>query len=456
LAKKNNDNLLQEKANKILNSECTKKSILITKDVQSIIKKMNLGEESIISSILYFPYTHNHITKEYLSKNFSENIVTMLKSLEKLHKTNLNTNKKDEAKNIRRMFLAISRDIRVIFIRLAFALAEMRSINMYTKKEQEYKVKINLDIFAPLASNLGLSKIKSELEDRSFKVLNPKIYEKIETKIDEEFKGSKIIIASINKNLTSMLKLLNVDGEVMGRKKHIYSIYRKTMNKNCDLSQIYDMIAFRILVKTIPECYTVLGKIQEEFTPLIGRFKDYIILPKFNGYQSLHTTVLFNSIPVEIQIRTFEMHKNSEFGISAHWVYKEKRIKMNSFDTKLKQIRELIEQSNSMTNEELINAFKVDLYEGEIFVQSPKGKIIHLQKDSTPVDFAYAIHTEIGNKCMGAKVNGKMVALSTTLKNEDIVEIIVSSKSNGPSRDWLKFTKTFAAKKHIKNSCYKK
>ncbi len=445
-----NNNLLQNEANKILNNECSKKSILITKDVQNIIKNTNLDEESMISATLFFPYTHNHITKEFLQKFFPENIVIMIESLGRLHKMGLNANKKEEAENIRKIFLAISKDIRVVFIRLAFALAEMRSINMYTKEEQEKKANINLEIFAPMASRLGLSNIKSELEDRSFKILSPEIYKEIEIKVNEKFKGYERIITSINNHFILMLKKINIDGKVMGRKKHIYSIYRKTINKNYDLNQIYDFLAFRILVNTTDECYTVLCEIQQEFIQLADRFKDYINSPKFNGYQSIHTTILFNSIPIEIQIRTFEMHKDAEFGISAHWIYKEKRTKMNSFDTKLNHIREIVEQSASMTNEELINAFKVDLYEGEIFVQSPKGRIVHLQTDSTPIDFAYAIHTNIGNKCIGAKVNGKMVALSTPLKNEDTVEIITSPKAKGPSRDWLKFTKTFTARKQIK------
>ena len=450
MVKKHKENLLQDEANELLNSKCTKKSILITKDVQNIIKNTNLDEESMISATLYFPYAHNHITKDFLIEKFPTNIVTMVESLVRLHKMKLNTNKEDEAENIRRMFLAISRDIRVVFIRLAFALAEMRTIEMYSQEEKEQKATTNLEIFTPLASRLGLGKIKSELEDRSFKVLNPKIYNEIESKVNEEFKGYERIITSINNELESTLKKLNIEGKVMGRKKHIYSIYKKTVNKNYDLSQIYDFIAFRVLVNTIPECYTVLGEIQQKFIPLISRFKDYIIAPKSNGYQSLHTTVLFHSIPIEIQIRTFEMHKSAEFGISAHWMYKEKREKMNSFDTKLSHIRELVEESASMTNDELINAFKIDLYDGEIFVQTPKGKIIHLVNGSTPIDFAYAIHTDIGNRCMGAKINGKMVALSTPLKNEDIVEIITSQKAKGPSRDWLKFAKTFTARKRIK------
>lgn len=447
---KTQTDLLKEQANEILCKECTKKSILITRDVLDIIKKTNLDDESIITAMLFFPVSHNHITKEFLKKTFPENITTMIDSLCRLHKFGYKSTQKEEADNIRQMLVAISKDLRVVFIRLAFALAEMRCIEMYSCEEQEIKAKINLNIFAPLATRLGLGTIKGELEDRSFKVLQPKIYTDIEQKVNEKFKGYKQIILSSENYLTSLLKELNIDGKVFGRKKHIYSIYKKTLDKNYDLSQIYDFIAFRVLVNTVPECYTVLGKIQEQFIPLVGRYKDYIILPKSNGYQSLHTTVIFDSIPIEIQIRTFEMHKKAEFGISAHWMYKEKRKKKDSFDVKIGRLRELIEMSDTTSNEKLINLFKVDLYDNEIFVQSPKGKIVNLEKGSTPIDFAYAIHTDIGNKCMGARVNGKMVALSTPLKNEDIVEIITSSKTKGPSRDWLKFAKTYIARKHIK------
>ncbi len=449
MAKKNN--LILEKAIGVLNEKCSPKSVLITRIVHNILKTTNLDNESIISATLYIPFVHNHIDSKFLSDNFPENIVVMVESLGRLYNMGIFTNRKEEAENVRRMFLAISRDIRVVFIRLAFALAEMRSIDKYTKEEQEKKAKANLEVFAPLASRLGLSHIKSELEDKSFKVLEPEKYKEIEDKINEKFKGYGRVITLINNRFNSMLKKLNINGKVMGRKKHIYSIHRKSINKNYDITQIYDLVAFRILVNTIPECYTVLGQIQQEYTPLIGRYKDYIITPKFNGYQSLHTTVLYDSIPVEIQIRTFEMHKEAEFGISAHWIYKEKKKKINTFDSKLNHIREIVEQSDSMSNEELIKAFKVDLYDGEIFVQSPKGKIIHLENGSTPIDFAYAIHTDIGNNCMGAKVNGKMVALSTKLKNHDIVEIITSSKSKGPSRDWLKYAKTFTARKNIRS-----
>ncbi|MEG1499451.1 MAG: RelA/SpoT family protein [Clostridia bacterium] len=436
-------------AEKTLIECCGHLSIVRTEAALKIIRETKLDEECEISALLYFPFSHNHITKEYIASAFSTEILTMVESLEKLHKVEYN-NKEEEAENIRKMFFALTKDIRVIFVRLAFAEAEIDNITLFDKSKQKERAKVVLDIFAPLAARLGASNIKTSLENSAFKIIYPEKYNEIEKSVEEKFKGTNNIIAALKDYLTKTINSLGIDGEIMGRKKHIYSIYKKMMSKGSALDEIYDLIALRVLVHNLPECYSVLGKIQEELTPLPGRFKDYIATPKSNGYQSLHTTVLYNSLPVEIQIRTFDMHKSAEFGITAHWMYKEKRTKMDSLDTKLGWIRQMIDESSSMTSEEVVENFKVDIYDGEIFVQSPMGKVVHLPEKSTPIDFAYCIHSDIGNKCTGAKVNGKMVPLTSSLNNGDIVEIVTSNASKGPSRDWLKIVKTFSAKSKIK------
>lgn len=447
----------------------------ITTKAMEILKTMNLDETCLLSSILYYPYCKigvidktdialNKIEeskiketekiraefKNNIKQVYGEEVLNFLHALKKLIEIDYQ-NEQEEAENIRKMFFALAKDIRVIIVKLCFVLAELQVISKDKSKEDLIKIKSKqtLELFAPLASRLGLSSIKSELEDLAFKNLYPEQFEKINAAVEKKYKERELIVNNLKEEVRKYMHELGIKGEVMGRKKHIFSIYKKLKQKNGNLDKIYDLVAVRAILESVEDCYALLGKINSQVTPLQNRFKDYIAIPKSNGYQSLHTTVMFQGVPVEIQIRTKEMHRCAEFGVAAHWMYKEKRTKLDSLDERLGWIREIMEKEKQMTSEELIESLKVDIYDGEIFVQTPKGKVLHLPAESTPIDFAYAIHSDIGNKCVGAKVNGKMQPITKSLENGDIVEIITNPNSKGPSRDWLKIIKTSAARNKI-------
>lgn len=361
-----------------------------------------------------------------------------------------------ELESVRSMLVAMAKDIRVIILKLADILNRSRHAkNEFSSSEQAVLHKQVVDLYIPLASRLGLSYIKSELSDLDLSYTNPNEYKKLMKTLAEDQNERKHIIAKAIEESKTILAELNIKGEVYGRLKHISSIYNKIHQKHYDLDEIYDFSAVRILVETVNECYSVLGEIHTKYFPINGRFKDYIARPKSNGYQSLHTTVLIDNMPLEFQIRTFEMHNHAEYGIAAHFLYKERKSKINELDSKLLWIRKLIENPNLTTSQQLVDELKTDVYSGYIFVQTPMGKIIQLPENSTPIDFAYAIHSNIGNKCVGAKVNGKMVTLTTRLKNADVVEIITSQNAKGPSRDWINIVQTSSAKNKI-NQFFKK
>lgn len=361
-----------------------------------------------------------------------------------------------ELESVRSMLVAMAKDIRVIILKLADILNRARHAkNEFTSSEQAVLHNQVVDLYIPLASRLGLSYIKSELSDLDLSYTNPNEYKKLMKTLAEDQNERKHIIEKAIEESKAILAELNIKGEVYGRLKHISSIYNKIHQKHYDLDEIYDFSAVRILVETVNECYSVLGEIHTKYFPINGRFKDYIARPKSNGYQSLHTTVLIDNMPLEFQIRTFEMHNHAEYGIAAHFLYKERKSKINELDSKLLWIRKLIENPNLTTSQQLIDELKTDVYSGYIFVQTPMGKIIQLPENSTPIDFAYAIHSNIGNKCVGAKVNGKMVTLTTRLKNADVVEIITSQNAKGPSRDWINIVQTSSAKNKI-NQFFKK
>lgn len=361
-----------------------------------------------------------------------------------------------ELESVRSMLVAMAKDIRVIILKLADILNRSRHAkNEFTSSEQAVLHNQVVDLYIPLASRLGLSYIKSELSDLDLSYTNPNEYKKLMKTLAEDQNERKHIIEKAIEESKTILAELNIKGEVYGRLKHISSIYNKIHQKHYDLDEIYDFSAVRILVETVNECYSVLGEIHTKYFPINGRFKDYIARPKSNGYQSLHTTVLIDNMPLEFQIRTFEMHNHAEYGIAAHFLYKERKSKINELDSKLLWIRKLIENPNLTTSQQLIDELKTDVYSGYIFVQTPMGKIIQLPENSTPIDFAYAIHSNIGNKCVGAKVNGKMVTLTTRLKNADVVEIITSQNAKGPSRDWINIVQTSSAKNKI-NQFFKK
>lgn len=455
---------------------------------EEIVKNLHLDDECILSCILYYPYIKSFIytapaEKEYklydeskrkqeedkkkkiddqrlefkrnIGTFYGENVLIFLHALKKLLEIDYK-NQEEEAENIRKMFFALAKDVRVIIVKICFVLAEIKYLNQNTlNKPKDELIKIELkskqvlELFAPLAARLGLSSIKSELEDISFQILHPDEYKRISDLVEVKFKEREKTVNDLKSRIKGFINELGLSGEIMGRKKHIYSINKKLKEKGVVLDKIYDLIGVRAILQTVADCYALLGKIHGSYMPLQNRFKDYIAIPKSNGYQSLHTTILFDSVPVEIQIRTQEMHKNAEFGIAAHWMYKEKRIKTDSLDEKLGWIREIMENEKAMTTEDLINSLKVDIYNGEIFVQTPKGKVLHMPENSTPIDFAYLIHSDIGNKCVGAKINGKMQPLTKPLLNGDIIEIITNPSSKGPSRDWIKVVKTPQAKSKI-------
>ncbi|MDD4110313.1 MAG: RelA/SpoT family protein [Clostridia bacterium] len=453
---------------------------VIAENALNIVKNLHLDDECLLACILYFPYIKTSIytspsEKEYknfdeirkkqederkkkilserqtfkdnIVKNYGNGVLSFLHSLKKLLEVDYQN--QEEAENIRKMFFALVKDVRVIMVKLCFILAEIKYKKSTANNDIKLKANQIFELYAPLAARLGLSSIKTELEDIAFSTLYPDEYKNIIGMVELKFKERENAINNLKEQIKSTMKELGLSGELMGRKKHTYSIYKKFKEKGGNLEKIYDLIAVRAILPTIADCYVLLGKIHEIFTPLQNRFKDYIAIPKSNGYQSLHTTILFENIPVEVQIRTQEMHRSAEFGVAAHWIYKEKRTKTDSLDEKLGWIREIMENEQSMTSEDLINSLKVDIYDGEIFVQTPKGKVLHMPEDSTPIDFAYMIHSDVGNKCVGAKVNGKMQPITKPLANGDIVEIITSSSSKGPSRDWVKIVKTSQAKNKI-------
>lgn len=443
------ENNLISKAQEILNLNTDAIDKERTNVVQSVLDRMELDDKSKIVAYIYTPFLHGQISNLDIKKTFGEEVLNILESLKKLHRLSFDS-EQEEAENIRKIFFAISNDLRVVLIKLAFAYARLLNLNP-EKDDKTKEAKNALVLYAPLASRLGLQWLKTEIEDVSFRMIEPETYVKIQNQLNEKFKQKENIVNDLIEKVNSFIKELNIKGTVVGRKKSVYSIYKKINNKNKTIDSIYDLIAVRAIVDNISDCYILLGKIHSELTCLQNRFKDYIAIPKSNGYQSLHTTVMFGGMPVEIQIRTVQMHRVSEYGVAAHWMYKEGRNKVNSLDSKLAWFRQMLEEQETMSAKDLIDNISLDVYEAEIFVQTPKGKVIHLPKGATPIDFAYNIHSEIGNKCVGAKVNGKMVPIDSILANGDIVEIITSQTTKGPSRDWLNIVKSSSARIKIRN-----
>lgn len=417
----------------------------------SIMDEMRLGDDKKLEGILYYCIKYNVLSLEDIKTQYDEKIYNTLIILQKINKINY-SQQEAEAENIRKMFFAITKDIRIIMLKIAFVLVELRHIQNKTEEEKSNLATSIFALFAPLSARLGLSTIKTELENGAFMLKDEKLYNEIQEKVDNRFHKRQPIVERLTALVENCMKDLNIQGKVYGRKKHIYSIYKKLQDHPLD--KIYDLIAVRALVKTIPDCYALLGRLHTMVEPYKNRFKDYISTPKPNGYQSLHTTVIFEGFPVEIQIRTEEMHQYAEYGIAAHWLYKEKRNKQDSLDVRLAWLRQTMENDN-LSIDDLASSLNQDIYNNEIFVQTPKGKVIYLPSGSIPIDFAYAIHSEVGNKCVGAKINGKMSPTHSELHNGDVVEIITNPNSKGPSRDWLKICKTSEARSKI-NTFFKK
>ena len=420
--------------------------------VASILFDLGLDCSTLAAALLHDCVEDTAATDEEIRKLFGNEIAELVAGVTKLDKIKFKSKEEEQAENFRRMFFAMAKDIRVIIIKLADRLHNMRTISSLSAERQHAMAQETLEIFAPLASRLGLSYLKCELEDLCLKVLEPAIYESLVSEVALKRAERQELVSRICSQLTSLLEELNIKGEVSGRPKHFYSIYKKMKNNTRTFDQIYDLTAVRVIVENVKDCYEVLGMIHTMWKPIPGRFKDYIAVPKPNNYQSLHTTVMTTfGMPFEIQIRTYEMHKIAEYGIAAHWKYKENRGAANELDEKLEWLRGVMDvQSENSSPQEFYESLKFDLYSGQVFVFTPKGDVVTLAEGATPVDFAYNVHSAIGNKCIGAKINGKIVPLETKLNTGDYVEIITSSAAKGPSRDWLRFVKTSQAKSKIK------
>ena len=425
--------------------------------VAYIVATLGLDDATICAALMHDLAEDTDITIDDISNKFSIEIAEMVNGVTKLGKIFYISDEEQQVENYRKMFLAMGKDIRVILIKLADRLHNMRTLKYLSRERQIANAKETLDLYAPLANRLGLYSIKWELEDLSFKYLYPEdfreIVEGINKKRDERLKFIDEITEEIRKNL----KKNHIVAEITGRAKHLYSIYRKMQRDNKTLDQIYDLFALRILVNSVKDCYAALGVVHELYNPMPGRFKDYIAVPKPNMYQSLHTTLLGKKgTPFEVQIRTYNMHRIAEYGIAAHWAYKEssfalgKKQNVKVEEDKLGWLRESLEWQKDMQDpEEFMTTLKTELFEDEVYVFTPKGKIITLPRNATPIDFAYQIHEQIGNKMVGAKINSKMMPIISKLNSGDIVEIITSDNSKGPSRDWLKFVKSSKAKTKI-------
>jgi len=422
-------------------------------EVAMILAELELDSITIAASLLHDVVEDTHYKLEDIKENFGNEIALLVDGVTKLGKLKYKSKEEQQAENLRKMFLAMAKDIRVILIKLADRLHNMRTLGHLPKSKIKEKAQETLEIFAPLAHRLGISKIKWELEDLAFRHLKPDKYYELVQKVVKKREEREQQINNVKNILMSKLKEAGIKVEIQGRPKHFYSIYKKMVERNKTFEQIYDLAAVRILVDTVKDCYGVLGIVHTIWKPIPGRFKDYIAMPKPNMYQSLHTTVIGpNGEPIEIQIRTWEMHRTAEYGIAAHWRYKEGNKGDKEFDKKLSWLRELLEWQRDMKDaKEFMESLKIDLFTDEVFVFTPKGDVINLPSGSTPIDFAYKIHTDIGHSCIGAKVNGKIVPLDYKLRNGDRVEILTSSYPNsGPSRDWLKIVNTSQARNKIR------
>lgn len=425
--------------------------------VAYILSTLGLDHSTICAALLHDVIEDTDVTLEDIAKEFSPEIAEMVDGVTKLSKLNYTSEQEQQVENYRKMFLAMGKDIRVILIKLADRLHNMRTLKYLTRDRQIANARETMDLYAPLANRLGMYSLKWELEDLSFKYLYPEDYRELVEGIDKKREERLKFIDQIMQEIKVELKKQKIVAEITGRAKHLYSIYRKMQRDNKTLDQIYDLFALRIIVNSVKDCYAALGVVHELYNPMPGRFKDYISVPKPNMYQSLHTTLIGpKGTPFEVQIRTWDMHRIAEYGIAAHWAYKEasflggKKANVTVEEDKLSWLRETLEWQKDMQDpQEFLNTLKTELFEDEVYVFTPKGKILVLPNGATPIDFAYAIHAEIGNHMTGCKINSKMMPIVTKLKNGDIVEIVTSDKSKGPSRDWLKFIKSSTAKTRI-------
>ena len=424
-------------------------------NVAIILAQLGMDEETIIGGLLHDVVEDTAYTREELVADFGENIALLVDGVTKLGTIKFESKEELQAENFRKMFLAMSKDIRVLIIKLADRLHNMRTIQYMKPEKIIEKCNETLEIYAPLASRLGISMVKFELEDIALKYLHPEEFADLEEKVKVRKVQREETINHVIEELREVLDDMNLHYEIYGRAKHYYSIYKKMKYQNKQIDEIFDLIAVRVIVETVRDCYAVLGIVHTMWKPIPGRFKDYIAMPKPNMYQSLHTTVIGEQgDPFEIQIRTYEMHEVAEYGIAAHWKYKEGKVsgENSTDDLKLAWLRQSLEWQKDLKDpKEFLETMKMDLFASQVFVFTPKGDVIELPAGSTPLDFAFKIHSAIGCKCVGAKVNGKMVTIDYTLQNGDIVEIVTSANSSGPSVDWLRIAKSSNARNKIRS-----
>ena len=417
--------------------------------VAEIIFDMGLDDESITAGILHDCIEDTELDYDAIQAGFGKSVADLVDGVTRLGKIQY-SKEQEQMEDLRKMFLAMAKDIRVILIKLADRLHNMRTISHMPEKKQREKALETMEIYAPIAHRLGMQKIKWELEDLSLQVLDPVGYAEIMEGLKRQSARLDEFLEHIQQNISDKLKEAGIDAKISGRIKHIYSIYRKMYSQNKTIDEIYDICAVRVIVKTVADCYNVLGYMHDLYKPIPGRFKDYISTPKPNGYRSLHTTVIGrDGIPFEIQIRTQEMHEMAEYGVAAHWKYKE-GLKKTGDEKSFAWIRQLLEAQQDTEAEDFIKTIKVDLFSDEVFVFTPKGDVINMPAGATPIDMAYAIHSAVGNRMTGCKINGRIAPIDAKLKNGDIVEVLTSKETHGPSRGWLKIVRTSEARNKIK------
>jgi GTP pyrophosphokinase len=420
-------------------------------EVAAILADLELDAPTIAAALLHDTVEDTALTAEEVEREFGPEVARLVDGVTKLGRIALRSDQQQQAENIRKMMVAMAEDLRVVLIKLADRLHNMRTLDPLPEVKRRKISRETLDIYAPLAHRLGIGQIKWELEDLAFRNLEPEAYEDVVRRINRKRHERETLVSDLREIMARELEKVGINAEITGRPKHIYSVWQKMTRENKDFSEIYDLSAIRVHVESVRDCYGVLGVVHSLWKPVPGRFKDYVAMPKSNGYQSLHTTVITHTgEPIEIQIRTHEMHRVAEFGVAAHWTYKEGG-KDASFDQKLSWLRSLLEWQNEVGDaESFLDTVKVDLFQDEVYVFTPKGDVLNLPAGSSPVDFAYRIHTEVGHRCIGAKVNGRMVPLDYELQNGEIVEILTSKGPHGPSRDWLNFVKSASAKERIR------
>ena len=417
--------------------------------VAEIVTEMGLDSDAVLGALLHDCIEDTDASHEEIARLFGDTVAELVEGVTKLTRANFSTSEQAQMENLRKMFMAMSKDIRVVLIKIADRLHNMRTMQYQSPEKQISKCRETMDIYAPLAHRLGMQRIKWELEDLSLRYLAPERYNEIMSYLKEHEEQDEAFMRTIQNKITDRLTRMGIQATVYGRIKHVYSIYRKMQSQGKTLDELYDLYAFRVIVDSIPDCYNVLGHIHDLFNLVPGRFKDYISTPKPNMYQSLHTTVIGSQgIPFEVQIRTWEMHETAEYGIAAHWKYKQGTGAGSEKD--FEWVRRLLESQQDSDAEEYVQSLKIDMFDDEVFVFTPKGRIVSLPSGSTPIDFAYAIHSGVGNAMVGAKVNNRIANIDTTLTNGDIVEVLTSKNAKGPSRDWLTICKSNQARTKIK------